>query len=62
MLRMTRDVLPALITPFTPDGSAIDTDALGTLIERLIGAGVGGLSPAGAPASSRRCPARSAGS
>jgi 4-hydroxy-tetrahydrodipicolinate synthase len=40
-------VLPALITPFTADGSAIDTDALGVFIERLIGAGVGGLVPGG---------------
>ena len=40
-------VLPALITPFTPDGSAIDTDALGAIVERLIGAGVGGLVPGG---------------
>jgi 4-hydroxy-tetrahydrodipicolinate synthase len=40
-------VLPALITPFTPDGSAIDTDALAAIVERLIGAGVGGLVPGG---------------
>ena len=40
-------VLPALITPFTEDGSAIDTDALATFVERLIGAGVGGLVPGG---------------
>ena len=40
-------VLPALITPFTADGSAIDTDALGAIVERLIGAGVGGLVPGG---------------
>jgi 4-hydroxy-tetrahydrodipicolinate synthase len=40
-------VLPALITPFTDDGSAIDTDALAANIERLIGAGVGGLVPGG---------------
>lgn len=36
-------VLPALITPFTPDGSAIDTAALGELIERCIAGGVSGL-------------------
>jgi len=47
-------VLPALITPFTEDGSAIDTESLAAIVERLIGAGVGGLVPAGAPASSRR--------
>jgi 4-hydroxy-tetrahydrodipicolinate synthase len=40
-------VLPALITPFTEDASAIDTDALGALVERLIAAGVGGLVPGG---------------
>ena len=40
-------VLPALITPFTEDGSAIDTDALAAFVERLIGAGVGGLVPGG---------------
>jgi dihydrodipicolinate synthase/N-acetylneuraminate lyase len=40
-------VLPALITPFTQGGSAIDTDALGAFVERLIGAGVGGLVPGG---------------
>ena len=32
-------VLPALITPFTEDGAAIDGDALAANIERLIGAG-----------------------
>jgi dihydrodipicolinate synthase/N-acetylneuraminate lyase len=40
-------VLPALITPFTEDGSALDTDALGAFVERLVGAGVGGLVPGG---------------
>ena len=40
-------VLPALITPFTKDGDAIDTGALRALVERLIGAGVGGLVPGG---------------
>jgi 4-hydroxy-tetrahydrodipicolinate synthase len=40
-------VLPALITPFTEDGSAIDTDALGAFVERLIGVGAGGLVPGG---------------
>jgi 4-hydroxy-tetrahydrodipicolinate synthase len=40
-------VLPALITPFTEDGSAIDTDALTANVERLIAAGVGGLVPGG---------------
>ena len=36
-------VLPALITPFTEDGERIDGDALAAIVERLIGAGVGGL-------------------
>jgi 4-hydroxy-tetrahydrodipicolinate synthase len=40
-------VLPALITPFTDDGSAIDTDALAANVDRLVGAGVGGLVPGG---------------
>jgi 4-hydroxy-tetrahydrodipicolinate synthase len=40
-------VLPALITPFTDDGSAIDTTALAANIERLIDAGVAGLVPGG---------------
>src|SRR5919197_81477 len=40
-------VLPALITPFTEDGSAIDAQALAANVERLIGAGVGGLVPGG---------------
>ena len=40
-------VLPALITPFTDDGAAVDGDALAAIVERLIGAGVGGLVPGG---------------
>jgi 4-hydroxy-tetrahydrodipicolinate synthase len=40
-------VLPALITPFTDDGDAIDTAALTAIVDRLIGAGVGGLVPGG---------------
>ena len=40
-------VLPALITPFTDDGSAIDTGALPTIVDRLIAAGVTGLVPGG---------------
>ena len=40
-------VLPALITPFTDDGEAIDTDALAAIVDRLVGAGVGGLVPGG---------------
>ena len=40
-------VLPALITPFTPDGAAIDADAMHQLVERCVAAGVGGLVPTG---------------
>jgi len=40
-------VLPALITPFTDDGAAIDGDGLAANVERLIAAGVGGLVPGG---------------
>jgi 4-hydroxy-tetrahydrodipicolinate synthase len=40
-------VLPALITPFTEDGGSIDTDALTAIVDRLVGAGVGGLVPGG---------------
>src|SRR5687767_1789371 len=40
-------VLPALITPFTGDGEAIDSQALAALVDRLVAAGVGGLVPGG---------------
>jgi 4-hydroxy-tetrahydrodipicolinate synthase len=40
-------VLPALITPFTADGDAIDALALARIVDRLVGAGVGGLVPGG---------------
>src|SRR5919204_5257374 len=40
-------VLPALITPFTEDGSAIDTEALTAIVDRLVNAGVAGLVPGG---------------
>ena len=40
-------VLPALITPFTDDGDAIDTRALTAIVDRLVRAGVGGLVPGG---------------
>jgi 4-hydroxy-tetrahydrodipicolinate synthase len=40
-------VLPALITPFTEDGSAIDTQSLAAIVDRLIAGGVGGLVPGG---------------
>jgi 4-hydroxy-tetrahydrodipicolinate synthase len=42
-----RGVLPALITPFTEDGGAIDTVALAANVDRLVRAGVGGLVPGG---------------
>ncbi len=47
MLEPFHGVLPALITPFTDDGSAIDAGALTAIVERLIGAGVNGLVPGG---------------
>ena len=40
-------VLPALITPFTPDGAELDTAALAAIVERLVDGGVGGLVPGG---------------
>jgi 4-hydroxy-tetrahydrodipicolinate synthase len=40
-------VLPALITPFTDEGDAIDTESLAAIVDRLVGAGVGGLVPGG---------------
>src|SRR5919202_3461785 len=40
-------VLPALITPFTADGAAIDAHALTANVERLIAGGVAGLVPGG---------------
>jgi 4-hydroxy-tetrahydrodipicolinate synthase len=40
-------VLPALITPFTEDGEAIDTGALAAIVDRLVAGGVGGLVPGG---------------
>ena len=40
-------VLPALITPFTDDGEAIDAAALAGLVDRVVAGGVGGLVPGG---------------
>lgn len=40
-------VMPALITPFTPGGSAVDVEALHEVVERCIAAGVSGLVPTG---------------
>jgi 4-hydroxy-tetrahydrodipicolinate synthase len=40
-------VLPALVTPFTPDGNGIDADALTALVDRLVAGGVSGLVPGG---------------
>jgi 4-hydroxy-tetrahydrodipicolinate synthase len=42
-----RGVLPALITPFTPDGRDIDAEALTAIVERLVNGGVSGLVPGG---------------
>lgn len=42
-----RGVLPALITPFTPDGEAIDGAALTAIVDRLVAGGAGGLVPGG---------------
>jgi 4-hydroxy-tetrahydrodipicolinate synthase len=41
-----RGILPAMITPFSPDG-AVNTEALTSHTRRLIDAGVGGLIPGG---------------
>src|ERR687895_223959 len=40
-------VLPALVTPFTADGDAIDAQALAAIVDRLVGPGGGGLVPGG---------------
>jgi 4-hydroxy-tetrahydrodipicolinate synthase len=40
-------ILPAMITPFTADGSKVDTEALANHTRHLIDAGVGGLIPGG---------------
>jgi 4-hydroxy-tetrahydrodipicolinate synthase len=40
-------VCTALVTPFTPDGSAVDTDSLRRLIEVQLAAGVRGVVPCG---------------
>jgi len=40
-------VLPALITPFSEDGSDVDAGALAAIVDRLVDAGVGGLVPGG---------------
>jgi 4-hydroxy-tetrahydrodipicolinate synthase len=40
-------VLPALVTPFTGDGTAIDAGGLTAMVQRLVRAGVGGLVPGG---------------
>ena len=42
-----KGVLPALITPFTEDGGAIETHALAAIVDRLIAGGVAGLVPGG---------------
>jgi 4-hydroxy-tetrahydrodipicolinate synthase len=40
-------VYTALVTPFSPDGSAVDTQALDALVEAQIAGGVSGLVPCG---------------
>jgi 4-hydroxy-tetrahydrodipicolinate synthase len=40
-------VLPALITPFSDDGDAIDTHGLTAIVDRLVAADVAGLVPGG---------------
>ncbi len=40
-------VYTALVTPFSPDGSAVDTGALDALVEAQIAGGVSGLIPCG---------------
>lgn len=47
MSELFHGVLPALITPFTEDGGAVDAAALAGNVERLIAGGVGGLVPGG---------------
>src|SRR5262245_16211487 len=42
-----RGILPAMITPFTADGAAVNTQALADHTRHLIDAGVGGLIPGG---------------
>ena len=40
-------IFPAMLTPFTADGTKIDTDALIRSVSRLLDAGCGGLIPGG---------------
>lgn len=40
-------ILPALVTPFTADGSEVEHAAIHTIVDRLLGAGVSGLFPCG---------------
>lgn len=42
-----RGILAAVTTPFTPDASALDEDALRHQVDRLISAGIHGLVPTG---------------
>ena len=44
--RRLAGVVTAMITPFSPDGE-LDTTAFGYLLDRQVGAGVGGISPVG---------------
>ena len=47
MVRELRGILSAMCTPFTPDGSRIDEEALRDLVDGTIEAGVHGLVPCG---------------
>jgi dihydrodipicolinate synthase/N-acetylneuraminate lyase len=40
-------ILPAMITPFTPDGASVDHAAYTPIVDRLVAAGVAGLVPNG---------------
>ena len=42
-----KGILAAVTTPFTPDGSAIDEDAIRAQVERLLDAGIHGVVPCG---------------
>jgi hypothetical protein len=56
---MFRGLMPAMVTPFDERGE-VDLEATEAVVERFIEAGVDGISPLGAPASSHTSPAMSA--
>ncbi len=57
---MFSGLMPAMVTPFDERGE-VDLDAAEAVVERFIEAGVNGISPWEAPASSRTSPAKSGG-